>query len=322
MKIKFLSIIIAVSVIFFTFCFSAFSSNLLAGDVDSDGKVTAADARLVLRVSAQLDSFTDEQTLLADVDFNSKITAADARLVLRASARLETLSLPETSSEDAETQEQLTGEDNSKPADESETQTEDSEDRSYPDIINAYLSGSFYMKGEIFYDDSSSEITIATNKNKTEITAAEFYGLTFYSQGSSLYLKFKYNNTKYWINLDSLLGMVDDNSDDFDISKITSQLLYGSVDNFDGPVITNDSIDKVQYTVYSFTDTNSDMIRFYADENDEIRYIFTLSNNTSISNKIIVNELSDKIPNDMLTLNGYKEGNVLMLMMLIESAQG
>lgn len=60
------------------------------GDVDGDGKVTAADARLILRRAAKLIKFTMEQDALADVDEDGKITAADARKVLRVAAQLET----------------------------------------------------------------------------------------------------------------------------------------------------------------------------------------------------------------------------------------
>jgi hypothetical protein len=59
------------------------------GDVNSDGKVTAADARLVLRASAGIDKLTEAQQKNADADSNGKITAADARIILRISAKLE-----------------------------------------------------------------------------------------------------------------------------------------------------------------------------------------------------------------------------------------
>lgn len=60
------------------------------GDVDGDGRITAADARLILRRAAQLITFSMEQEARADVDKDGKITAADARKVLRVSAGLET----------------------------------------------------------------------------------------------------------------------------------------------------------------------------------------------------------------------------------------
>ncbi len=59
------------------------------GDVDGNGKITAADARLALRISAKLEKATEYQTRIADMDKNNKITAADARKILRISAKLE-----------------------------------------------------------------------------------------------------------------------------------------------------------------------------------------------------------------------------------------
>ncbi len=59
------------------------------GDVDNDGKITAADARMALRMSVNLDKPTDDQKLAADVDGNGNVTAADARIILRVSVNLE-----------------------------------------------------------------------------------------------------------------------------------------------------------------------------------------------------------------------------------------
>lgn len=70
-------------------CVSSFAAVL--GDVDNDAKLTAADARLVLRQAVGLEHFNDTQKTAADVDFDKKITASDARLVLRAAVGLETL---------------------------------------------------------------------------------------------------------------------------------------------------------------------------------------------------------------------------------------
>ena len=61
------------------------------GDVDGNGAVTSADARLALRASVQLEALTPEQELAANVDDDEVITSADARLILRASVQLETI---------------------------------------------------------------------------------------------------------------------------------------------------------------------------------------------------------------------------------------
>lgn len=65
----------------------------LPGDVNLDGKVTAADARLALRKAVGLEAYAEgsAQFRAADVTADGKITAADARKILRAAVGLETL---------------------------------------------------------------------------------------------------------------------------------------------------------------------------------------------------------------------------------------
>ena len=58
------------------------------GDVDADGVVTAADARLALRFSVGLEELDEEQVTCADYDENGTVTAADARAILRLSVGL------------------------------------------------------------------------------------------------------------------------------------------------------------------------------------------------------------------------------------------
>lgn len=63
----------------------------ITGDVNNDGKITAADARLALRLSAGLETLEKLDVTIAVVDYNgdNKITAADARKILRRAAGLE-----------------------------------------------------------------------------------------------------------------------------------------------------------------------------------------------------------------------------------------
>lgn len=65
------------------------SETYLLGDVNLDGKITAADARLALRASAGLEVLTNVQSILADVIKNNVIKADDARAILRVSAALD-----------------------------------------------------------------------------------------------------------------------------------------------------------------------------------------------------------------------------------------
>lgn len=67
-------------------------TEIMLGDTDINGEITAADARLALRYSVGLEEFTPVQKAAADVNSDKAITAADARIILRASVDLEEIS--------------------------------------------------------------------------------------------------------------------------------------------------------------------------------------------------------------------------------------
>ena len=64
---------------------------IMKGDINGDGKISAVDARLALRYAAQLTTLTDEQLLAADVNGDDKVSAVDARVILRVAANLQTI---------------------------------------------------------------------------------------------------------------------------------------------------------------------------------------------------------------------------------------
>ena len=61
----------------------------IKGDVDGNGKLSAVDARMILRHVAHVETLTLSQMANADVNGDFKITAVDARRVLRMVAGLE-----------------------------------------------------------------------------------------------------------------------------------------------------------------------------------------------------------------------------------------
>lgn len=63
--------------------------SFLKGDVNGDGKITAADARLALRFSAGLEGLTEAGKYSADVNNDNTVTAADAREILKKSAEVD-----------------------------------------------------------------------------------------------------------------------------------------------------------------------------------------------------------------------------------------
>lgn len=75
---------------------SAFSAeitvmDIMSGDVNGDEKITAADARLVLRYYARIGTLTADGLIAADVNKDNVVNASDARLILRCSANLESI---------------------------------------------------------------------------------------------------------------------------------------------------------------------------------------------------------------------------------------
>ena len=81
------------TVIFTTILFIALAVTVFAsyntGDVNNDGNVTPADARLALRNAVGLDVFTEEQIAAADVNKSGSVDASDARVILRVAANLD-----------------------------------------------------------------------------------------------------------------------------------------------------------------------------------------------------------------------------------------
>ena len=61
-----------------------------AGDINADGRVNAADARLALRAAARLQRLSEDRIKFADMDSDGKIRSSDARIILRIAAGLRT----------------------------------------------------------------------------------------------------------------------------------------------------------------------------------------------------------------------------------------
>lgn len=88
-KIKFISALIIAVISCLILTYTSFAAQI--GDVDANGEINAADARLALRVSVNLDKLTAEEFTAADIDCSGDIKAADARSILRAAVGLEEL---------------------------------------------------------------------------------------------------------------------------------------------------------------------------------------------------------------------------------------
>ncbi len=88
-SVKFLLIILCICTVLQSFSgFSVSVKAAVAGDVNGDGKLTAADAREILRLSVGADTEDLKNITAADIDKDGNVSAADARLALRLSIGL------------------------------------------------------------------------------------------------------------------------------------------------------------------------------------------------------------------------------------------
>ncbi len=69
--------------------YAVWETAVMRGDADGNGKVTASDARIALRISAKLQAGTESEISACDLNGDKKVTASEARMILRFSARLE-----------------------------------------------------------------------------------------------------------------------------------------------------------------------------------------------------------------------------------------
>ncbi len=89
MKKGIIRVITLISALTLLLSFPVMSVAAISGDADLNGKLSASDARLALRFSVGLESFTEEQMNIADMDNDGRVDASDARKILRRSVGLD-----------------------------------------------------------------------------------------------------------------------------------------------------------------------------------------------------------------------------------------
>lgn len=84
MKKTFKTLLLAVSLAMISICqLLPARATLSFADMDGDGHIYSADARIVLRAAVGLTPWTDDMLFAGDVDGDKALTSADARIVLR-----------------------------------------------------------------------------------------------------------------------------------------------------------------------------------------------------------------------------------------------
>lgn len=133
-----------------------------AGDVDFNGKVTASDARTILRVAAQLEIISDTAKSAADYDSDGSITALDARYTMREAAGLDPFKEPETTTKAPETTTKAPETTTKAPA----TTVLTPENRKYTLETNSLFSTS-YCTYAVLYDYDNDKILYQKNMHST-----------------------------------------------------------------------------------------------------------------------------------------------------------
>lgn len=111
---------------------------IMMGDLNGDGKVSAIDARSALRYAARIESAEDVKMLSIDTDGDGKISASDARAILRVAARISQF---------------VAGFDGN----------------GTPNVINTIRSGAYYMEIENYDESKDTNLGFSVAKNGNNI---------------------------------------------------------------------------------------------------------------------------------------------------------
>lgn len=340
MKTKIISAILIVTLLFSSaLVLASAEDSLKLGDINGDGRVTAMDARLVLRASAKIDELTAAQFKAADIDSNGRITAMDARAVLRASAQIEPL--PEVSTEstsgeettnapvtettaeattEAPTTEAPTTEEPTTEEPTTEEPTTEEPDTGvvvseYPDVIDTFFSGKFYLKCALGEDNDDSSVEIAANGKNYEM-AAKFgeFQFNIYYYRYTTYFKNPANKTYavYDAEAKKTLSQFMDGAE-LNFDELLTGFEFGKVEVTEDPVLTKGEFQKQPCDVYTFNTPNGKSAFYFID--DELMCIIQMDENGKETSAILVDELSSKIPSGMLTTSGYKKQDIMSFLL-------
>ena len=290
------------------------------GDVNNDGKITASDARTILRVSAKLDKLDNDRLTVADINGDGKITASDARTVLRMSAKLEqlqeiTTKAPETqptteelTKEEPTTEEPTTEEPTAEEPTTEELTTEEpttkepttkpEEPVTYPESINAFLSGKYYISGKI---SDSQQVKLAVSGDNAEIVIMSGDAqLSLLKRNSKTYLKaISSEGKKYYVRYTELMN-------EFfgaDFEALTSRFDIASYSQKNEPVVKSSFYNDENCDIYSFEDDGSSLEIYVADS--EVLKIEKVTSDGEVVISFIVDKMSKTIPSGMLKISGF-----------------
>ena len=171
-------------------------------------------------------------------------------------------------------------------------------------LIKAFFNKTFFLKGALYSGGSGDPIHMAMNGDDFEVlTNIDGTELSFLRLNKKMYIKRA--ATKQYVSLTTaffkLLGM-DPDTLTFDMGDVN----YDAIKNT--AVISNVTINKKPGICYSFKN-NDQSFKFYF-ENEDLRQIVIYDNNGSVTSEFSVDYFSATIPEDQLTIEGYKKTGI------------
>lgn len=321
MKNKIISIFLALTLTCSSAIILANADSIKLGDVNKDDKITASDARLVLRASAQIESLSEEAKLAADVTFDKKITASDARLILRASAQIEELpemptqETPSESTTDESTTNQEPEKPSEKPSEDPSENTTEVIAETYPAAIDAFFSGKYYLEAIAGEGNDTTTMKIAISEKgyafSTELALFEDKDpmeLSIMQLAKTLYIKYNdVNGKKKVFALDEKTMASMKESLGLDLSEMLDSSIFDELNLSFKPLNEKPFYSKGEYKgeecdVYTFN-LEEGKIAFYAiGEDVKTINIIDAEGNEGTAMEII--KLTGRIPGQILSTQG------------------
>ena len=303
-----------------------------AADTDFNGRITATDARAILRAAAQIDTLpeipteaTSEATTEATTEAPTTEATTEAPTTEATTTEEPTTEEPTTEAPTTEeptteaptTEEPTTEEPTTEEPTTEEPTTEEPDTgvvvSEYPDVIDTFFSGKFYLKCDLGSEDDEAKVEIAANGKNYEL-ASKFGDFSFniYYYRYTTYLKNPAKKTyviydkKAKEELSALMGGQDF---DFDFDQLLAGFEFGKIEVTEDPVLTQDVFQEEPCDVYTFNTPNGKTAFYFVEE--DLKAIVQLDEAGKETSAILVDTLSSKIPSGMLTISGYKKQDIL-----------
>ena len=254
------------------------------GDVDTDGNISADDARLALRASADLEKLYRTQWLLADVNADGDVTANDARQILRYSAGLQSVFFG------------------------SITADEDQVNAALPQI-KAFFECRYYLSGRMIENNEPKTVAMAIDGDDYEVfTELDGAEISVMRKDGKTYLK-RPSSKQYVAMSETLLKTIGVSPDDFNVSFARADFDSQAPDS-----AYDVDIGGTPGVCISYGYSGTAHADFYAVNGNLVEIIYR-DDSQYYPIIIMIDYFSVNIPDDQISLNGYTKAKSLFDML-------